>query len=261
VDYVVMESTYGDRVHEADDPVDQLAEVIDRTVHRGGIVVIPAFAVDRTEVLLYHLAQLARAGRLPRVPVFVDSPMALAALRVYRTAIDEGRDDVRPELRGDQSLFEVPLLEENEDTDGSKRISARTTSAIIIAGAGMATGGRVVHHLEKFLPDRRNSVVLVGFQAEGTRGRSLLEGAQALKMHGKYVPVRAEVCDLSGFSVHADHDELLAWVSTAPRPPETVLVVHGEAQAAEALRRSIAGELDWTAVAPTSGERLILRRP
>jgi metallo-beta-lactamase family protein len=259
-DYILVESTYGDRSHEPGDPVDRLESLINRTVDRGGVVVIPAFAVDRTEVLLYHLARLARAGRLPKVPVFVDSPMALAALRVYRRALTEGRADIRPELRGDGDLFEVPLLEENETPEGSKKISHRSEPAIIIAGAGMATGGRVTHHLEQFLPDKRNSVALVGYQAEGTRGRSLLEGAEVLKMHGKYVPVRAEVCNLPGFSVHADRDELVDWLRTADHAPETVLVVHGEEHATDTMRRTVTSELGWTAVAPTSGERFSLRR-
>lgn len=259
-DFVVIESTYGDRFHQPEDPVERLVGLVDRTVARGGVVVIPAFAVDRTEVILYHLARLSRAGRLPRVPVFVDSPMALAALRMYRTSIHEGRADIRPELHGNGELFEVPLLEENETPDGSKRISARTESAIIIAGAGMATGGRVVHHLKRFLPDRRNSVALVGFQAAGTRGRALLDGAEVLKIHGKYVPVRAEVCELPGFSVHADQNELLAWLRTATREPDTTLVVHGEATAAASFRRAISDSLDWTAVVPTYRERFSLRR-
>jgi metallo-beta-lactamase family protein len=258
-DYIVVESTYGDRVHNGVDPVENLASLVERTVDRGGIVVIPAFAVDRTEVLLYHLARLARSGRLPRVPVFVDSPMALAALRVYRRALTEGRADIRPELRGQVDLFEVPLLEENETPDGSKRISHRRDPAIVIAGAGMASGGRVVHHLEQYLPDARNAVALVGYQAEGTRGRQLQDGAETLKIHGRYVPVRAEVCDLAGFSVHADRNELLAWLGTATRRPDSVLVVHGEQASTEAMRRSVRSTLDWTAVAPTPGERFSLR--
>lgn len=259
-DFILCESTYGDRTHNPDDPVERLAALITRTADRGGVLVIPAFAVDRTEVLLYNLARLAQEGRLPAIPVFVDSPMALAALRVYRTAIKEGRADIRPELRGDGSLFEVPLLEENETPEGSKKISHRSQSAIIIAGAGMATGGRVTHHLEQYLPDSKNSVALVGFQAAGTRGRALLDGVDVLKMHGKYIPVRAEVCDLPGFSVHADRNELVSWLRTADREPETVLVVHGEESAAESLRRTITKELGWTAVAPSTGERFSLRR-
>jgi metallo-beta-lactamase family protein len=259
VDWILVESTYGDRVHDDSDPVERLAEVIDRTVERGGVVVIPAFAVDRTEVLLYHLRKLADAGRLPKVPVFVDSPMALAGLSVYRGALADGAADIRPELRGDGDLFQLPDLEEVLDAEGSKAVSARHGSAIIIAGAGMASGGRVVHHLARFLPDPRNTVVLVGFQAAGTRGRTLLEGADAVKIHGRYVPVRAEVCDLSGFSVHADADELMGWLRTAEREPTGVFVVHGEESASLALQQRIRTELDWNAVVPVDGEKLSLR--
>ncbi len=258
-DWIVVESTYGDRIHDDSDPVERLAEVIERTVDRGGVVVIPAFAVDRTEVLLFHLRKLADAGRLPKVPIFVDSPMALAALGVYRAALGDGAADIRPELQGDGALFELPDLEEVLDSEGSKAVSARSGSAVIIAGAGMASGGRVVHHLARFLPDERNSVVLVGFQAAGTRGRSLLDGAAAVKIHGRYVPVRAEVCDLTGFSVHADADELMAWLQTADREPTGVYVVHGEETASQALQQRIRDELDWNAVVPVDGERLSLR--
>jgi metallo-beta-lactamase family protein len=258
-DWVLVESTYGDRSHDDHDPVAALADVIERTVERGGVVVIPAFAVDRTEVLLYHLRQLADEGRLPNVPIAVDSPMALAGLGVYRSAITEGADDVRPALRGDVDLFDLPTLEEIHDAEGSKAVTGRGGPGVIIAGAGMASGGRVVHHLARFLPDPRNTVALVGFQAAGTRGRSLLDGATAVKIHGRYVPVRAEVCDLTGFSVHADADELIAWLGTASREPSGVFVVHGEETASLALRQRIAAELGWNAVVPVDGEKLSLR--
>jgi metallo-beta-lactamase family protein len=254
-DVLVVESTYGDREHDQEDPVDRLADLIERTVDRDGVVIIPSFAVDRTDVLLFQLARLARAGRLPDVPVFVDSPMALAALDIYRRAIDEGRADIRPELRGRRDVFDVPRIEEVHDADGSRAISARSHSAIVIAGAGMATGGRVVHHLERFLPDPKNSVALVGFQAAGTRGRSLIEGADVVKIHGHYVRVRAEIADLTGFSVHADRSELLDWVSSADREPSTVYVVHGEEQATQSLASGITAN-DWTAVVPFHGERV-----
>lgn len=257
-EWVVVESTYGDRAHTSEDEVEALADVIDRTVARGGVVVIPAFAVDRTEVLLYHLHRLDRAGRLPDVPIYVDSPMALDGLRIYRSAIDDGADDVRAELRGRVEILDIDTLSESRDTESSKRISRHAGPAVVIAGAGMATGGRVVHHLKQLLPDPRNSVAIVGFQAEGTRGRQLLEGATSVKIHGQYVRVRAEVCDLTGFSVHADRDELLAWLGTATREPQGVFVVHGEEQAAMALREAIETELDWTAVVPRHGERLTL---
>jgi len=257
-DWIVIESTYGDREHAEDDTVDRLAELVERTVDRGGKVIIPAFAVDRTEVLLFHLRQLAEEGRLPSVPVYVDSPMALAALGVYREAIDGHAEDVRPDLHGDGSLFRVPRLDEVLDAQGSKAVSAMGGPAIVIAGSGMATGGRVVHHLARFLPDPANSVALVGFQAAGTRGRQLLEGADSLKIHGRYVPVRAEVCDLSGFSVHADGSELIDWLRTADREPSGVFVVHGEERASLTLQRRIVDELGWNAVVPRDGERLDL---
>ncbi len=254
-DVIVVESTYGDREHDVEDPVDRLADLITRTVARDGVVIIPSFAVDRTDVLLFHLARLARAGRLPDVPVFVDSPMALAALHIYRRSIDEGRRDVRPELAGRLDVFSVPGISEVHDADGSRAISGRTHSAIVIAGAGMATGGRVVHHLERFLPDRKNSVALVGFQAAGTRGRSLLDGADVLKIHGRYVRVRAEIADLTGFSVHADRSELLDWIGAAEREPSAIYVVHGEERAAKSLAHGVRA-LDWTAAIPSQGERV-----
>jgi metallo-beta-lactamase family protein len=258
-DWIIVESTYGDREHLTDDSVDRLADLIQRTVDRGGRVVIPAFAVDRTEVLLYHLRQLSLEGRLPAVPIHVDSPMALAALSVYRAAISEHALDVRADLRGDDTLFQLPDLYEVHDAEGSKALSRGSGPAIIIAGSGMASGGRVVHHLERFLPDPTCSVALVGFQAAGTRGRSLLEGAESLKMHGRYVPVRAEVADLTGFSVHADASELLDWLRTADHEPQGVFVVHGELEASTALRRRIAAELGWNAVVPRDRERLDLQ--
>jgi metallo-beta-lactamase family protein len=257
-DWVLVESTYGDREHQDDHTVDDLAALIERTVDRGGKVIIPAFAVDRTEVLLYHLRQLHDEGRLPDVPIHVDSPMALAALGIYRTAIDEHADDVRADLAGDGRLFALPDLHEVSDAEGSKAVSRSAGPAIVIAGSGMASGGRVVHHLERFLPDPANAVALVGFQAAGTRGRSLRDGADSVKIHGRYVPVRAEVCDLSGFSVHADGSELIDWLRTARRAPSGVFVVHGEEDASIALQRRIRGELDWNAVVPRQDERFVL---
>lgn len=257
-DWVLVESTYGDRRHEREDVAERLADVITRTADRGGVVVIPAFAVDRTEVLLFHLHRLRAAGRLPAIPIFVDSPMALAALTIYRAALADDAADVRAEYRGHPEIIDVPGMEEVLDTEGSKAVSRRHGPAVIIAGAGMASGGRVVHHLAKFLPEARNTVALVGFQAEGTRGRQLRDGATSVKIHGQYVRVRAEICDLDGFSVHADADELMSWLGTATREPSGVFVCHGEPSASRALHDRIEQELDWTAVTPELGERLNL---
>jgi metallo-beta-lactamase family protein len=259
-DFVLVESTYGDRRHDDGDAIGRLADVILETLGRGGSVLIPAFAVDRTEVILYHLAELVAQGRLPAdVPVFVDSPMALSALNVYRQAIADGDVDIRPEFHG-VDPFGLPNLEEVHDVEGSKALNHPARPSIVISAAGMASGGRVVHHLASALPDRRNTIVLVGYQAAGTRGRQLIDGATELKMIGKYVPVRAQVVDLPQFSVHADRDELLQWVGSSPREPQTVFVVHGESTSSRALATSIRDSLDWLAVVPKVGERVRLDR-
>lgn len=256
-DWILVESTYGDRLHDDRGALERFAATIKDTIGRGGSVVIPSFAVDRTEVLLHHLYDLEQAGNLPDVPVYVDSPMALSSLRVYRDAFAAGASDVRPELCGrvplrPERLVEVP------DAAGSKRVSELREPAIIIAASGMATGGRVVHHLAAALPDPRNTVVLVGFQAEGTRGRRLLEGTRELKLRGRYVRVLADVVDLPAFSVHADAAELTEWLATATEPPETLFIVHGEPDASAALQRRIQDDLDWLAVVPHSNERVRL---
>ena len=254
-DVIVVESTYGDRRHPAVDPTAELEAVIARTVHRGGSVLIPAFAVDRTEVLLHHLAELAERGGLPaELPVYVDSPMALSALHVYRAAFQRGGRDIRPLERLTTAGLDVPGLQEVQDAASSRMLNMPSRPSIIVSASGMGTGGRVVHHLAHMLPDVRHSVVLVGYQAEGTRGRLLLDGAHEVKMLGRYVPVRAEIVDLPALSVHADRDELLEWVAAAPSRPAAVYVVHGEPASSAALQRSIRDALDWTAVVPRYGE-------
>jgi metallo-beta-lactamase family protein len=258
VDALVVESTYGDRRHDDGDPTSRLAEVIVRTVARGGSVLIPAFAVDRTEVILHHLAGLLADERIPRqLPVFVDSPMALAALRVYRAAIARCDPDIRPGITGGD-LFEVPGLQEVHDVDGSKALNRPSQPSIVISASGMATGGRVVHHLAHWLPDTRNTIVLVGYQAQGTRGRQLLDGVRELKMLGRYIRVRADVVGLPQFSVHADSAELLAWIAAATPTPDAVYIVHGEPAASRALAGDVARTLDCTTVVPRLGERVRL---
>jgi len=253
----LVESTYGNRAHEPEDrALERLADVISRTAHRGGVVVIPAFAVDRTEVVLHALGRLRGEGRIPALPVHVDSPMALSVLHVYREAID--RSD--PELRvgpADDDPFDAREVHEHRTTEESKALNRIAYPSVIISSSGMASGGRVLHHLDQRLPDPRNSVVLVGFQAEGTRGRALAEGTSAVKLFGRYVPVRAEVVMIDTFSVHADANELLTWMRPA-RPPGTTFVVHGEPSASTALRERLAGELRWTAVVPAHAEQVRL---
>lgn len=257
-DVVVMESTYGGRTHDDRHALEQVRDAITRTASRGGSVLIPAFAVDRTEVILFHLRELMEAGEIPRLPVYVDSPMALRALAAYRRAIDEGDDDVQERWHGRGDPFDTGTVVEVRDVEDSKAIADVTYPVIIVSASGMASGGRVLHHLARMLPDRRNTVLLVGFQAAGTRGRSLADGAAAVKVFGAYVRVRAEVVDVPSFSVHADHDELLAWVGSADREPDTTYVVHGEPAGSAAVRDAIGATFDWNAVVPEHLERVRL---
>ena len=251
---VVIESTYGDRAHPVDgSPAHEiLADAIRRTLQRGGSVLIPAFAVDRTELVLHALSMLSAGGDIPAVPVYVDSPMALAALDVYRSP--SVRQDLRPDLPA--RLVDLPDLHTAHSAQASMQLNEPMRPSIIISASGMATGGRVVHHLMHLLPDPRNMVVLTGYQAVGTRGRQLAEGATELKMFGRYVPVHAEVVVDPGFSVHADATELLSWLRALPEPPETVYVVHGEPQSARLLAARVRAETGWCAVVPTLGERV-----
>ena len=259
-DVVVVESTYGDRVHPAAD-TGALADAISRTAGRGGTVLIPAFAVDRTELVLLELYRLTRTGQIPRLPVFVDSPMALRALDVYRRALTRRSPQLRDGARELTEAFDHLDLHPVRDPEQSERLNRPAYPCILVSASGMATGGRVVHHLQHQLPEPRNCVVLTGYQAIGTRGRSLLDGARALKMYGRYVPVRAEVVNVDTFSVHADADELVGWLARMPRTPATAYVVHGEPSSSAALVERLRDDLDWCAVAPYAGERVRLVRP
>lgn len=253
---VVIESTYGDRDHPSSTSEDHavLAAAIRRTIGRGGSVLIPAFAVDRTELVLLAIGRLRRQGAIPDVPVYVDSPMALAALEVYQ------RPDLASEMRPDalEQLTGMHWVRECRTAEESKRLNSPGTPSIIISASGMATGGRVVHHLASLLPHPQNAVVLTGYQAVGTRGRGLLEGAREVKIMGRYVRVRAEVVADDTFSVHADSRELLSWLEEMPQPPETVYVVHGEPEASSALAHQVRKRLDCAVVVPRIGERVVL---
>ena len=259
VDAVVVESTYGDRQHET--PTDEFATVITETVARGGSVLIPAFAVDRTEVILIALRELMEAGSIPRVPIFADSPMALKALDFYRDAIDKGTADIRPDVRTEwvgRDPFDPGTLRELLTVDESKSINNPTSPCIIISASGMGTGGRVVHHLRQMLPNPHHTVILVGYQAVGTRGRSLVDGAESVRMHGEMVDVKARIENIQSFSVHADGNELTAWLKTATQTPAHVFVVHGESGVADSFAQHIADTLHWPAHAPRAGETVTL---
>jgi metallo-beta-lactamase family protein len=254
-DAVITESTYGDREHVRSG--DDFANVINETVDRGGSVLIPAFAVDRTEVILVQLRELMESGQIRRVPIYADSPMALKALAFYREAINhdspEVRDEIVAEWKG-KDPFDPGTLTELMSVEESKSINDPTSPCIIISASGMATGGRVVHHLANMLPKQIHTIMLVGFQAMGTRGRRLVEGEEEVKMHGRMVPVRAQISQIESFSVHADSNELVAWLKTVSEAPGHVFVVHGEAGAAEDFSNRIKATLGWQSHAPRDGE-------
>jgi metallo-beta-lactamase family protein len=249
-DVMLLESTYGDRRHDDAASLAAFESALARTAARGGVAVIPSFAVDRTEVVLLQLHELIEAGRVPQMPVYVDSPMALAALAEYRQAIAAGSPEVHAHLRDHADPFDPGQLREARTTEESMALNAMPGPAVIISASGMATGGRVLHHLLHRLPDERNSVILPGYQAEGTRGRALLDGATTLKLLGRYVAVRAEIVHAPAFSVHADQGELLEWLRSAPAPPDTTFVVHGEPASSAALQRAIGASLRWPAAVP-----------
>ncbi|NTV40212.1 MAG: MBL fold metallo-hydrolase, partial [Demequinaceae bacterium] len=252
---LVVESTYGNRSH-IDGGIDLLADVVTRTVERGGTVVIPAFAVDRTEIVLITLDRLMNTGRIPPVPVYVDSPMALSALGVYRRALAGGDPEMRTDL--EPGVLDPRDVREARTAEQSMALNRPKTPCIIVSASGMASGGRVVHHLRHLLPGKDNSVVLVGYQAAGTRGRDLVDGATEVKMHGRYVPVHAEIVQIDGFSVHADADDIIAWLASTPTPPKVVYVVHGEPESSAALAARVRSELGWLTVVPRDGERVRL---
>jgi metallo-beta-lactamase family protein len=249
-DYIFVESTYGDRLHPDNDMAGELAEIINRTAKRGGSVVIPAFAIGRAQTLLYHIRRLEDANRIPSLPVFVDSPMAVDASAIY---CQFGREQ-NLKLDLTMTAADCPLRchETNfvQSPEDSKRINYLGKPAIIISASGMAAGGRVVHHLAFRLPDKRNTVLLVGFQAEGTRGRALLGGAKELKIHGQLVRVKAEIVSLSGLSAHGDQRDLMRWLSGFRRVPRQVFLVHGEEEGLNGLTQQIRKHLNWPAHIP-----------
>lgn len=243
-DHVVVESTYGDRRHPALDPQTELGNVIRRTCERRGIVVIPTFAVGRAQLLLLLIARLKAAKLIPDIPVFLDSPMAIDATELLARHAAEHR------LSPAESAAVGRTARLVRTADESKALDRIREPAIILAASGMATGGRVVHHLKMFVTDARNTILFSGFQAGGTRGASLVAGARELRMHGETFPVRAEVCQLETASGHADADEVIAWLRQLPSAPRHVFVTHGEPSASDALRQRLQSELGWAASVP-----------
>jgi metallo-beta-lactamase family protein len=247
MDLLLCESTYGDREHEAGDPLQVLGDIINRVVKRGGSIVIPAFAIGRTQTFMYYVRQLENLQRIPRVPVYVDSPMALSATDLYlKYKEDHDAQFARDEQSGGDplSVHEFHLARSVEE---SKQINSVKSPCVIISASGMVTGGRVLHHLANRLGDARNCVILGGFQAEGTRGRALQEGAKTLSLFGKPVPVLAEIVEMGQLSAHAGKSELLRWLTGLQIPPKQVYLTHGEPVAAQSLQQAIVQNFKWKA--------------
>lgn len=247
-DVLVTESTYGNRVHPVEDPSIPLGDVVTRVCKRGGVVILPAFAIGRAETLLLHLSRLRDQHAIPDVPIFLNSPMAVDASEIYQRYPQEHRITAR-EFRDMYSLATMVRT-----IDDSKLLNLRGGPAVIISASGMLEGGRVLHHILAYGSDPRNAIVLTGFQAGGTRGAALQRGDRVLRIYGRDVPIRAEVVSLETLSAHADANQLLAWLRTAPTPPKETFITHGEPEASDALRVRIQRELDWRARVPELGE-------
>lgn len=249
-DYIVVESTYGDREHGDFDVKARLAEIINETAKRGGQILIPSFAVGRTQQLLYLIRELETEERIPVMPVFVDSPMAVSATKLYLRHKEEHDLEMQDLMDERKNPLATKMFNLARTRDESKSITARSGSSIVISASGMATGGRILHHLRKRLPDERNAVVFVGFQAEGTRGRRLLEGEKEIKIFGEFVPVRARIERLENLSAHADYREILRWLAGFKSAPKKVFLVHGEPKAQEALKQRIVEKFGWEVEIP-----------
>jgi metallo-beta-lactamase family protein len=244
-DILVMESTYGSRSHPTTDPRPELARLIRETAQRGGSVVVPAFAVERTQKFLFLVKELMEANEIPRLPVYTDSPMACKAVDIFLKHSEEFSEDTKNLIARYGSPLQWPGFKFATNVEDSKKINDSRYPCIIVSSSGMVTGGRIQHHLIQRLPDPRNLVLFIGFQAPGTRGFTIKSGAPAVKIFGQMVPIRAQVAALEQFSDHADTPELLSWLHTFRQAPKTTYLVHGEPQAASQLRDAMKKELGW----------------
>ncbi len=251
-DYIVVESTYGDRLHERVDADDEFGRVIVRTIARGGIVVVPAFAVGRAQELLLSLYRLKQRGVIPDVPVYLNSPMAIDMTEIYH----KHRVEHRLSVEDCAGMFGVAKMVRT--VEQSRELDRLRYPSVIVSASGMATGGRVLHHIKTLGPDRRNSIVFAGFQAAGTRGARLLAGERTTRIYGEEIPINAEVVALPAMSAHADAQEIVEWLRTAPKPPTAVYLNHGEPGPADALRQRIEHELGWSTMVPLLGQRVEL---
>jgi metallo-beta-lactamase family protein len=243
-DYLVMESTYGDRLHEEADPMQQIEEIVNRTIKRGGSVIIPAFAVGRAQMLLYYIYKLKEAEKIPDVPVYLDSPLAIKATNIFNAHSAEHRltKEITQEVCNVAKYTRTP--------EESKQIDLDSRPKIVISASGMATGGRILYHLKVFATDPRNTILFVGYQAVGTRGDRMIRGEKEIKIHGEYFQVKAEVEDLHNMSAHADYAEILDWLQNFKNAPRKVFITHGETEAAKSLKEKIEAKFGWDCCIP-----------
>ncbi|HLY59962.1 MAG TPA: MBL fold metallo-hydrolase [Terriglobia bacterium] len=257
-DYLICESTYGDRLHPTDDFRPRLAKIVEATAQRGGSVVIPSFAIGRTQELLYVFRDLIEKGAMRAIPIHVDSPMAINVTDILLRHHEDDNLEATDLLAHGDKLFSPPNVHFDRTVEESKALNASKTPCVIISASGMATGGRVLHHLAQRLPDPRNTVLFVGYQGAGTRGRTIQSGAQAVKIYAEMVPIRAQVESIENLSAHADYGEILKWLGRISAPPRQTFITHGEPGPAESLREKITAQLHWTARAPAYLEKVSL---
>jgi len=243
-DFLVVESTYGDRLHEKDDPIEVIGEIVNKTVAKGGVIIIPAFAVGRTQMILYYLYQLKQKKIIPDIPIFLDSPMAINVTNLLCKFKDEHKlpENLCEDVCG--------IAAYTSTVEESKHIDRIKSSAIIVAASGMASGGRVLHHFRHFISDSKNTILFVGFQAEGTRGRALVDGAKKIKIHGKTYQVNAKIKKIDSLSAHADYNEILEWLGYFESGPKKVFITHGEKESAESLKKKIEEKFGWSVMVP-----------
>lgn len=258
-DYVVMECVYGDRVHKKDIPrKDAFENVIEDTAKRGGVLIIPAFAMERTQEILYDVESLVSHGRIPQLPVFVDSPLAIRATKIYQQYSHYYNEEVRRELEEGRSLFHFPNLIFTQTVEESKHINEVRSPKIIIAGSGMSQGGRILHHERRYLPNPESTLLFIGYQAEGSRGKRILKGADYVSIFGEKIPIHCHIVSIEGYSAHADQEDLVNWARPFKDVVEKVFLVQGEEKAAEALASQLKDFLGIEAVIPSSGESVEL---
>ncbi len=250
IDYLVLESTYGKRLHKDASFRNEFIRVINESVERGGVLMIPSFAVGRTQTLMYILRQLEEEGVIPSLPVYVDSPMALEALKVYEKRIKDQNLACRTQTIKGKRVFRPGQVHLTGTRKKSQAIADVKSSAIIIASSGMVTAGRILHHFTQRLADKRNTVLFVGYQAEGTRGRAMVEGEPTVKIHGRHIDVNAHMENLTGLSGHADYHEIMAWLTGLNHGPERIFIVHGEQTSSQSLAEKITSHFSWDVTVP-----------